>query len=93
MTKNNKPTKIVLAHINDTHSYFEPTSLQLSLKMNNHIIEPYVSAGGFARISTRFKQIEQDAQRQRLEPCFACWRLLRAPYTFHYLREKQTPIC
>ncbi len=32
----------------------------------NHIIEPYVSAIGFARISTRFKQIEQDAQRQKL---------------------------
>lgn len=70
MTKKNKPTKIVLAHINDTHSYFEPTSLQLSLKMNNHIIEPYVSAGGFARISTRFKQIEQDAQRQKLGTLF-----------------------
>ncbi|MCX2757204.1 bifunctional UDP-sugar hydrolase/5'-nucleotidase [Vibrio sp. Sgm 22] len=70
MTKKNKPTKIVLAHINDTHSYFEPTSLQLSLKMNNHIIEPYVSAGGFARISTRFKQIEQDAQRQKVGTLF-----------------------
>ncbi|CAK2908206.1 5'-nucleotidase [Vibrio crassostreae] len=70
MTKKNKPTKIVLAHINDTHSYFEPTSLQLSLKMNNHIIEPYVSAGGFARISTRFKQIKQDAQRQKVGTLF-----------------------
>ncbi|CAK1853556.1 5'-nucleotidase [Vibrio crassostreae] len=70
MTKKNKPTKIVLAHINDTHSYFEPTSLQLSLKMNNHIIEPYVSAGGFARISTRFKQIEQDARRQKVGTLF-----------------------
>ncbi|CAH7291972.1 5'-nucleotidase [Vibrio chagasii] len=70
MTKKNKPTKIVLAHINDTHSYFEPTSLQLSLKMNNHIIEPYVSAGGFARIATRFKQIEQDAQRQKVGTLF-----------------------
>ncbi|WP_052879596.1 bifunctional metallophosphatase/5'-nucleotidase [Vibrio coralliirubri] len=70
MTKKNKPAKIVLAHINDTHSYFEPTSLQLSLKMNNHIIEPYVSAGGFARISTRFKQIEQDAQRQKVGTLF-----------------------
>ncbi|MGI9887186.1 bifunctional metallophosphatase/5'-nucleotidase [Vibrio chagasii] len=70
MTKKNKPTKIVLAHINDTHSYFEPTSLQLSLKMNNHIIEPYVSAGGFARIATRFKQIQQDAQRQKVGTLF-----------------------
>ena len=70
MTKKNKLTKIVLAHINDTHSYFEPTSLQLSLKMNNHIIEPYVSTGGFARISTRFKQIEQDAQRQKVGTLF-----------------------
>ncbi|MGO2161606.1 MAG: bifunctional metallophosphatase/5'-nucleotidase [Vibrio toranzoniae] len=70
MTKKNKPIKIVLAHINDTHSYFEPTSLQLSLKMNNHIIEPYVSTGGFARISTRFKQIEQDAKRQKFGTLF-----------------------
>ncbi|MBW3696241.1 bifunctional metallophosphatase/5'-nucleotidase [Vibrio sp. T187] len=64
MTKKNKPVKMVLAHINDTHSYFEPTSLQLSLKVNNSIIEPYVSAGGFARIATRFKQIKSEATRQ-----------------------------
>ena len=64
MTKKNKPVKMLLAHINDTHSYFEPTSLQLSLKVNESIIEPYVSAGGFARIATRFKQLEQDAKRQ-----------------------------
>ncbi len=64
MTKNNKPTKIVLAHINDTHSYFEPTSLQLSLNVNKQIIEPYVSTGGFARIATRFKQLKDEATRQ-----------------------------
>ncbi|MGF1755089.1 bifunctional metallophosphatase/5'-nucleotidase [Vibrio makurazakiensis] len=64
MKKENQPVKMVLAHINDTHSYFEPTSLQLSLKVNHSIIEPYVSAGGFARIATRFKQLKEEAKRQ-----------------------------
>lgn len=70
MTKKNKPAKLVLAHINDTHSYFEPTSLQLSLKVNEQIIEPYVSAGGFARIATRFKQLKEDATRQGKDTLF-----------------------
>ncbi|EMQ2219214.1 bifunctional metallophosphatase/5'-nucleotidase [Vibrio parahaemolyticus] len=65
MNKNHKPVRIKLAHINDTHSYFEPTSLQLKLKINKDLIlEPYVSAGGFSRIATRVEQLRDDAQRQ-----------------------------
>ena len=46
MNNNHKPVRIKLAHINDTHSYFEPTSLQLKLKVNKELtLEPYVSAG------------------------------------------------
>ncbi|MGP8306808.1 bifunctional metallophosphatase/5'-nucleotidase [Vibrio sp. YIC-376] len=65
MNKNHKPVRIKLAHINDTHSYFEPTSLQLKLKINNEVtLDPYVSAGGFSRIATRVEQLRDDAQRQ-----------------------------
>ncbi|CAK4075840.1 bifunctional UDP-sugar hydrolase/5'-nucleotidase [Vibrio sp. 16] len=60
--KNNKPARIKLAHINDTHSYFEPTSLQLTLHVEGQELEPYVSAGGFARIATRKQQLEQLAK-------------------------------
>ncbi|MDN3611606.1 bifunctional metallophosphatase/5'-nucleotidase [Vibrio ostreicida] len=56
--KNNKAAKIRLAHINDTHSHFEPTSLQLTLNVDGQALEPYVSAGGFARIASRKKQLE-----------------------------------
>ncbi|GLR06014.1 bifunctional metallophosphatase/5'-nucleotidase [Vibrio hyugaensis] len=65
MNKNHKPVRIKLAHINDTHSYFEPTSLQLKLNIDNErTLEPYVSAGGFSRIATRVEQLRDDAQRQ-----------------------------
>ncbi len=65
MNKNHKPVRIKLAHINDTHSYFEPTSLQLKLKINEEVtLEPYVSAGGFSRIATRVEQLREDAKRQ-----------------------------
>lgn len=65
MIKEHKPVKITLAHINDTHSYFEPTSLQLTLPINDSVLEPYVSAGGFSRIATRAQQLQSEAQRQQ----------------------------
>ncbi|MCL9783218.1 bifunctional metallophosphatase/5'-nucleotidase [Vibrio sp. S4M6] len=61
----NKLLKLTIAHVNDTHSYFEPTSLQLTLKQGEQILRPYVSAGGFARIATRIHQLRSDAQRMR----------------------------
>lgn len=61
MMKKNKPVKITLAHINDTHSYFEPQSLQLQLNIDGEMISPYVSNGGFSRIATRAKQLKATA--------------------------------
>ena len=58
MIKSNKPVKITLAHINDTHSYFEPQPLQLQLNIDGEKISPYVSNGGFSRIATRVKQLK-----------------------------------
>ncbi|AIW22217.1 bifunctional metallophosphatase/5'-nucleotidase [Vibrio coralliilyticus] len=63
--KNNKAAKIRLAHINDTHSYFEPTSLQLTINVEGETLTPYVSAGGFARIATRKKQLEESLSDNR----------------------------
>jgi len=65
-----KLTSITLAHINDTHSYFEPTSQQLTLNINGKPLTPFVSTGGFARIATRTKQLKQDAQRMNREFIF-----------------------
>ncbi len=68
--KNNKTTKLRIAHINDTHSYFEPTSLQLTIDVNGEKLAPFVSAGGFARIATRVEQLRQQAQSQSTELLF-----------------------
>lgn len=65
MHKKNRPASIMLAHINDTHSYFEPTSLQLTLHIQQQTLTPYVSAGGFARIATRVQQLKEDAARMK----------------------------
>ncbi|SDH00183.1 5'-nucleotidase [Vibrio xiamenensis] len=61
----NRPVKMTLAHINDTHSYFEPTSLPLTIQVENSTLTPYVSAGGFARIATRIKQLRKQAQDEQ----------------------------
>ncbi|MDE1253619.1 bifunctional metallophosphatase/5'-nucleotidase [Vibrio aestuarianus] len=70
MHKKNRPASIMLAHINDTHSYFEPTSLQLSLNIKQQTLTPYVSAGGFARIATRVAQLKDDAARMKRQFLF-----------------------
>lgn len=70
MIKNNKPATITLAHINDSHSYFEPQSLQLNLNIDGRLIFPYVSNGGFARIATRIKQLKNKAQKNKREFMF-----------------------
>ena len=58
--KKNQAVSLILAHINDTHSYFEPSSLQLELNIEQQRLKPYVSAGGFARIATRTQQLEEN---------------------------------
>lgn len=70
MRRTNQPASITLAHINDTHSYFEPTSLQLTLEHEADTLKPFVSAGGFARIATRVAQLRDDALRMQREFLF-----------------------
>lgn len=57
MNKINKPAALTLAHINDTHSYFEPSTMQLHLCVNGKQVSPFVSVGGFARIAHRIEQL------------------------------------
>ncbi|CAH0529646.1 NAD 5'-nucleotidase [Vibrio hippocampi] len=61
MKKQQKPLTVSIAHINDTHSYFEPTPLQLTVNHLGQDYHPFVSAGGFARIATRVKALKQQA--------------------------------
>ncbi|MEG3753500.1 bifunctional UDP-sugar hydrolase/5'-nucleotidase [Psychromonas arctica] len=65
MIKNNKAVQLTLAHINDTHSYFEPHALQLQLNIAGKSLSPYVSNGGFSRIATRVKQLKSAAEEQQ----------------------------
>ncbi|CAM3832883.1 NAD 5'-nucleotidase precursor [Vibrio aerogenes CECT 7868] len=66
MSNTNHPLSVTIAHLNDTHSYFEPSSLQLNLTIDGESVSPYVSAGGFARIASRAGQLRAEAaERQR----------------------------
>ncbi|MGR5178127.1 bifunctional metallophosphatase/5'-nucleotidase [Vibrio parahaemolyticus] len=64
MIRNNKPLTVTIAHVNDTHSYFDPTSLALSVVHKGVPYQPFVSAGGFARIATRLEQIKAENREQ-----------------------------
>jgi 5'-nucleotidase len=68
--KSKRATKIRIAHINDTHSYFEATTLQLHLNVDNQIVNPYVSVGGFARIKSRAQQLQLSAKESQREFMF-----------------------
>ncbi|CAG9001132.1 MAG: NAD 5'-nucleotidase [Candidatus Celerinatantimonas neptuna] len=59
----NQPLSITIAHLNDTHSYFEPSSLQLNLNIDGECVSPFVSAGGVARIATRVQHFKSEAER------------------------------
>ncbi|MBD1559038.1 bifunctional metallophosphatase/5'-nucleotidase [Vibrio sp. S9_S30] len=61
MKNQNKKASITIAHINDTHSYFEPSTIQLHLNINGRQVSPFISVGGFARISNRLQQIRKTA--------------------------------
>ncbi|OEE65181.1 bifunctional metallophosphatase/5'-nucleotidase [Enterovibrio norvegicus] len=51
-----------IAHINDTHSHFEPTPVSLSVKGQEKRV--YATSGGFARIKTVATQFRENAERE-----------------------------
>lgn len=62
MTVNHAAT-ITFAHINDTHSNFEPSAISLSLSPDvlNTETSVYASCGGFSRIYSAVTEVKQDA--------------------------------
>jgi 5'-nucleotidase len=59
------PCSITIAHINDTHSYLEPSIVEINIapqEANSAGDNPFVSLGGFARIKTRVDQLKAQAK-------------------------------
>ena len=50
-----------LAHINDTHSHFDPSRVQFLLTHQHHIYEVYSHSGGYARIGYQVAKARQQA--------------------------------
>lgn len=63
---------ITFAHINDTHSHFEPSSILLTLPTDVLEMETavYASCGGFSRVSTAVKDVRRQAYMQGREFMF-----------------------
>lgn len=71
MTKH-RTAKITFAHINDTHSHFEPSSISLTLPTSILDTETsvYASCGGFSRISSAVKEAKSHAYLKEREFMF-----------------------
>ena len=69
---NNRPAKITFAHINDTHSHFEPSSICLTLPEELLAAEGsvYASCGGFSRVSSAVKDVKKQAHLKGREFMF-----------------------
>lgn len=69
---NNRSAKITFAHINDTHSNFEPSSISLTLPADVFSSETsvYASCGGFSRVSSAVKEIKTQAYLNQREFMF-----------------------
>ncbi|MGF1703866.1 bifunctional metallophosphatase/5'-nucleotidase [Photobacterium makurazakiensis] len=59
----NRPAKITIAHINDTHSHFEPSSVSLTLprEVLNSETSVFSSCGGFSRVSSAVQDVKRQA--------------------------------
>ncbi|WP_299013316.1 bifunctional UDP-sugar hydrolase/5'-nucleotidase [uncultured Photobacterium sp.] len=67
-----RSAKITFAHINDTHSHFEPSSISLSLPEDVLDTETsvYASCGGFSRVSSAVKDVKRQAHLKGREFMF-----------------------
>ncbi len=58
-------TRLCIAHLNDTHSHFEPSPLQLQIQTEEGQREAFASVGGFARIANRVEHWKAEAVKQQ----------------------------
>ena len=56
-----KKYQLKLAHINDTHSHFEPNRIQLEIPLNNQTYKIHTHSGGYARLSAQIKKARLQA--------------------------------
>ncbi|MGF1723579.1 bifunctional metallophosphatase/5'-nucleotidase [Photobacterium nomapromontoriensis] len=67
-----RSAKITIAHINDTHSHFEPSLV--SLKLPNEVLSSemsvFASCGGFSRVSSAVKDVKRQAHLNAREFMF-----------------------
>ncbi|WP_232312707.1 metallophosphoesterase [Enterovibrio coralii] len=55
-----KPIKLAIAHVNDTHSHFEPTPISLAIPCLEDRV--YANVGGFARVSSVVKKFREETK-------------------------------
>lgn len=67
-----RPVKMTIAHINDTHSHFEPSSISLKLPYDvlNNEMSVFASCGGFSRVSSAVKDVKRHAYLNEREFMF-----------------------
>lgn len=61
---------LYLAHINDTHSHFEPTPLPLRLPLSDKPMEITLPCGGYAMIASAISNLREQAQADNLPSLF-----------------------
>lgn len=59
---NATPITLSIAHINDTHSHFEPTPISLAIAGLDERV--YANVGGFARISSVVKSFKKESEQE-----------------------------
>ena len=67
-----RSAKLTIAHINDTHSHFEPSTiaLQIPLGTSESPMSVYASCGGFARVSSAVREVKKQALLQQRDFLF-----------------------
>lgn len=61
---------LYLAHINDTHSHFEPTPFPMRLPLTDKPIKLTVPCGGYAMIASAVSNLRKQAQAENLPSLF-----------------------
>ncbi|TCN81168.1 bifunctional metallophosphatase/5'-nucleotidase [Shewanella fodinae] len=70
--------RLTLAHINDTHSHFDPSLVQFKVQLQHGQFTLACHSGGYSRIAAQVAKLRQKAQEQQREMLF-----LHAGDSFH----------
>ncbi|WP_028863946.1 bifunctional metallophosphatase/5'-nucleotidase [Psychromonas aquimarina] len=65
MHKNDKNIKLKIVHINDTHSHFEPSPLQINIPLDKHKTGLTAACGGYSLIDSFTRRERSKAQQEK----------------------------